>query len=105
MSLGGSLPGSATRRRRWHEDASDDRDDVEPGCSMDGQPLRQGSSRDLLPFGPPLIGTLSRKLSLLPVEGPARWVTGISELRQRGVRGRRLLTSRPPQARERGGRR
>ncbi|SFK36867.1 fumarylacetoacetate hydrolase family protein [Geodermatophilus ruber] len=110
FSLGKSLPGFGPMGP-WlvTTDELDDRDDLELGCSINGEQMQKGRTRDLIFSVPAMISTLSQKLPLLPGDvlftgtpagvglgrDPQRflapgdelvsYVTGIGELRQRFV--------------------
>jgi 2-keto-4-pentenoate hydratase/2-oxohepta-3-ene-1,7-dioic acid hydratase in catechol pathway len=110
FSLGKSLPGfGPTGPWLVTPDEFDDPDDLELGCSINGEQMQKGRTRDLVFSVPAMISTLSQKLPLLPGDMlftgtpagvglgrvPQRWlapgdelvsyVTGIGELRQRFV--------------------
>ncbi|HWD05907.1 MAG TPA: fumarylacetoacetate hydrolase family protein [Amycolatopsis sp.] len=110
FSLGKSLPGfGPTGPWLVTPDEFDDRDDLELGCSINGEQMQKGRTRDLIFSVPAMIATLSERLPLLPGDllftgtpagvglgrTPQRWlapgdelvsyVTGIGELRQRFV--------------------
>jgi 2-keto-4-pentenoate hydratase/2-oxohepta-3-ene-1,7-dioic acid hydratase in catechol pathway len=87
----------------------DDRDDLELSCSINGEQMQKGRTRDLVFSVPAMVSTLSRQLPLLPGDvlftgtpagvgmgrDPQRWlapgdqlvshIAGIGELRQRFV--------------------
>lgn len=110
FSLAKSLPGFGPMGP-WlvTTDEFDDRDDLELGCSINGEQMQKGRTRDLIFSVPAMVATLSQKLPLLPGDvlftgtpagvglgrTPQRWlapgdelvsyVTGIGELRQRFV--------------------
>jgi 2-keto-4-pentenoate hydratase/2-oxohepta-3-ene-1,7-dioic acid hydratase in catechol pathway len=110
FSLGKSLPGfGPTGPWLVTPDEFDDPDDLELGCSINGEQMQKGRTRDLIFSVPAMISKLSQKLPLLPGDvlftgtpagvglgrDPQRWlapgdelvsyVTGIGELRQRFV--------------------
>jgi 2,4-diketo-3-deoxy-L-fuconate hydrolase len=110
FSLGKSLPGfGPTGPWLVTPDEFDDPDDLELGCSINGEQMQKGRTRDLIFSVPAMISTLSQKLTLLPGDvvftgtpagvglgrDPQRWlapgdelisyVAGIGELRQRFV--------------------
>jgi 2-keto-4-pentenoate hydratase/2-oxohepta-3-ene-1,7-dioic acid hydratase in catechol pathway len=108
FSLGKSLPGFGPMGP-WlvTPDEFDDRDDLELGCSVNGEQMQRGRTRDLIFSIPAMLSKLSEKLPLLPGDvlftgtpagvglgrTPPRWlspgdelvsyVSGIGELRQR----------------------
>lgn len=110
FSLGKSLPGFGPMGP-WlvTPDEFGDRDDLELGCSINGEEMQKGRTRDLIFSVPAMISKLSHKLPLLPGDvlftgtpagvglgrTPQRWlapgdelvsyVAGIGELRQRFV--------------------
>jgi 2-keto-4-pentenoate hydratase/2-oxohepta-3-ene-1,7-dioic acid hydratase in catechol pathway len=110
FSLGKSLPGFGPMGP-WlvTTDEFGDRDDLELGCSINGESMQKGRTRDLIFSVPAMISKLSQKLPLLPGDvlftgtpagvgmgrDPQRflapgdelvsYVTGIGELRQRFV--------------------
>ncbi|GAB3365191.1 fumarylacetoacetate hydrolase family protein [Modestobacter lapidis] len=110
FSLGKSLPGFGPMGP-WlvTTDEFDDRDDLELGCSINGEQVQKGRTRDLIFSVPAMISKLSEKLPLLPGDvlftgtpagvglgrTPQRFlapgdelishITGIGELRQRFV--------------------
>jgi 2-keto-4-pentenoate hydratase/2-oxohepta-3-ene-1,7-dioic acid hydratase in catechol pathway len=110
FSLGKSLPGFGPMGP-WlvTTDEFDDRDDLELGCSINGEQMQKGRTRDLIFSVPAMISKLSEKLPLLPGDvlftgtpagvglgrTPQRFlapgdelishITGIGELRQRFV--------------------
>jgi 2-keto-4-pentenoate hydratase/2-oxohepta-3-ene-1,7-dioic acid hydratase in catechol pathway len=87
----------------------DDRDDLELSCSINGEQMQKGRTRDLVFSVPALVSALSRQMPLLPGDvlftgtpagvgmgrDPQRWlvpgdelvshIAGIGELRQRLV--------------------
>jgi 2,4-diketo-3-deoxy-L-fuconate hydrolase len=108
FSLAKSLPGfGPTGPWLATPDEFDDRDDLELGCSINGEQMQKGRTRDLIFSVPAMIAALSRQILLLPGDllftgtpagvgagrDPQRWlkpgdelvshVTGIGELRQR----------------------
>ncbi|GAB3364661.1 fumarylacetoacetate hydrolase family protein [Modestobacter lapidis] len=110
FSLGKSLPGfGPTGPWLVTPDEVADRDDLELGCSINGEQMQKGRTRDLIFSVPAMISRLSQKLPLLPGDvlftgtpagvgvgrEPQRflapgdelvsYVTGIGELRQRFV--------------------
>ena len=110
FSLGKSLPGfGPTGPWLVTPDEFDDPDDLELGCSINGEQMQKGRTRDLIFSVPAMISKLSQKLALLPGDvlftgtpagvglgrDPQRWlapgdelisyVAGIGELRQRFV--------------------
>jgi 2,4-didehydro-3-deoxy-L-rhamnonate hydrolase len=110
FSLGKSLPGfGPTGPWLVTPDEFDDPDDLELGCSINGEQMQKGRTRDLIFSVPAMISKLSQKLTLLPGDvvftgtpagvglgrDPQRWlapgdelisyVAGIGELRQRFV--------------------
>jgi 2,4-diketo-3-deoxy-L-fuconate hydrolase len=110
FSLAKSLPGfGPTGPWLVTPDEFDDRDDLELGCSINGEQMQKGRTRDLVFSVPAMIAALSRQIPLLPGDllftgtpagvgmgrDPQRWlapgdelvsyVTGIGELRQRLV--------------------
>jgi 2-keto-4-pentenoate hydratase/2-oxohepta-3-ene-1,7-dioic acid hydratase in catechol pathway len=110
FSLGKSLPGfGPTGPFLVTPDELSDRDDLELGCSISGEQMQKGRTRDLVFSVPALISRLSHKLPLLPGDvlftgtpagvglgrTPPRYlapgdelvsyVTGVGELRQRFV--------------------
>jgi 2-keto-4-pentenoate hydratase/2-oxohepta-3-ene-1,7-dioic acid hydratase in catechol pathway len=110
FSLGKSLPGfGPTGPWLVTPDEFDDRDDLELACSINGEQMQKGRTRDLIFSVPAMISALSRQLPLLPGDvlftgtpagvglgrDPQRWlvpgdelvsyVSGIGELRQRFV--------------------
>ncbi len=110
FSLGKSLPGfGPTGPWLVTPDELTDRDDVELGCSVNGEQMQKGRTGDLVFSVPALISRLSHKLPLLPGDllftgtpagvglgrTPPRflapgdelvsYITGIGELRQRFV--------------------
>lgn len=110
FSLGKSLPGfGPTGPWLVTPDELPDRDDLELGCAIDGEPVQQGRTRDLVFSVPAMISALSQKIPLLPGDvlftgtpsgvglgrSPQRflrpgeelvsYVRGIGELRQRFV--------------------
>jgi 2,4-diketo-3-deoxy-L-fuconate hydrolase len=110
FSLAKSLPGfGPTGPWLVTPDEFDDRDDLELSCSINGEQMQKGRTRDLIFSVPAMIAALSRQLPLLPGDllftgtpagvglgrDPQRWltpgdelvshVTGIGELRQRFV--------------------
>jgi 2,4-didehydro-3-deoxy-L-rhamnonate hydrolase len=110
FSLGKSLPGfGPTGPWLVTPDELEDRDDLELGCSVNGEQMQKGRTGDLVFSVPNLISRLSQKLPLLPGDvvftgtpagvglgrTPQRflapgdelvsYVTGIGELRQRFV--------------------
>jgi 2-keto-4-pentenoate hydratase/2-oxohepta-3-ene-1,7-dioic acid hydratase in catechol pathway len=110
FSLAKSLPGfGPTGPWLVTPDEFDDRDDLELGCSINGEQMQKGRTRDLIFSVPAMIAALSRQIPLLPGDllftgtpagvgmgrDPQRWltpgdelvshVTGIGELRQRFV--------------------
>lgn len=110
FSLGKSLPGFGPLGP-WLVTPDDvgNRDDLELGCSINGEQMQKGRTRELIFSVPAMISKLSRKLPLLPGDvlftgtpagvglgrSPQRflaagdelvsYVTGIGELRQRFV--------------------
>ncbi len=110
FSLAKSLPGFGPMGP-WlvTPDEFSDRDDLELGCSINGEQMQKGRTRDLIFSVPALVSKLSHKLPLLPGDvlftgtpagvglgrDPQRWLTpgdelvsyvsGIGELRQRFV--------------------
>lgn len=110
FSLGKSLPGFGPMGP-WlvTPDELDDRDDLELGCSINGEQMQKGRTRDLIFSVPAMISKLSQKLPLLPGDvlftgtpagvglgrDPQRflapgdelvsYITGIGELRQRFI--------------------
>lgn len=110
FSLGKSLPGFGPMGP-WlvTTDELPDRDDLELGCSINGEQVQKGRTRDLIFSVPAMISKLSHKLPLLPGDvlftgtpagvgmgrDPQRFlapgdelvshVSGIGELRQRFV--------------------
>ena len=108
FSLGKSLPGF-TPMGPWlvTPDEFDDRDDLELRCTVNGEQMQKGRTRDLIFSVPVLISRLSQRLPLLPGDviftgtpagvglgrDPQRWladgdvlvstIEGIGELRQR----------------------
>lgn len=112
FSLGKSLPGfGPTGPWLVTPDEFDNPDDLELGCTIDGEQMQKGRTRDLVFSVPALISRLSHKLPLLPGDllftgtpagvglgrTPPRYlvpgeelvsyVRGIGELRQRFVAG------------------
>ncbi|MQY22276.1 fumarylacetoacetate hydrolase family protein [Nocardia macrotermitis] len=110
FSLGKSLPGfGPTGPWIVTPDELDNRDDLEIGCSINGEQMQKGRTRDLIFSVPALISALSQKLPLLPGDllftgtpagvGAGRtpqrflrpgdelvsYISGIGELRQRFV--------------------
>ena len=110
FSLGKSLPGfGPTGPWLVTPDELADRDDIELGCSVNGEQMQKGRTNDLVFSVPALISRLSHKLPLLPGDvlftgtpagvglgrTPQRflaagdelvsYVTGVGELRQRFV--------------------
>lgn len=110
FSLGKSLPGfGPTGPWVVTPDEFEDRDDLELGCSVNGERMQKGRTRDLIFSVPAMIAGLSEKLPLLPGDllftgtppgvgagrKPPRWlasgdelvsyIVGIGELRQRFV--------------------
>jgi len=110
FSLGKSLPGfGPTGPWLVTPDEFDDPDDLELGCSLNGELVQKGHTRELIFSVPTMIAKLSQKLPLLPGDviftgtpagvgmgrTPQRWlcpgdelvsyVAGIGELRQRFV--------------------
>jgi 2-keto-4-pentenoate hydratase/2-oxohepta-3-ene-1,7-dioic acid hydratase in catechol pathway len=110
FSLAKSLPGfGPTGPWLSTPDEFEDRDDLELGCSINGEQMQKGRTRDLIFSVPAMIAALSRQLPLLPGDllftgtpagvgtgrDPQRWltpgdelvshITGIGELRQRFV--------------------
>jgi len=110
FSLGKSLPGfGPTGPWLVTPDELTDRDDLELGCSVNGEEMQKGRTSDLVFSVPALISRLSHKLPLLPGDvlftgtpagvglgrTPQRflaagdelvsYVTGVGELRQRFV--------------------
>jgi 2,4-didehydro-3-deoxy-L-rhamnonate hydrolase len=110
FSLGKSLPGfGPTGPWLVTPDELEDRDDLELGCSVNGEQMQKGRTGDLVFSVPNLISRLSQKLPLLPGDvvftgtpagvglgrTPQRflapgdelvsYVTGVGELRQRFV--------------------
>lgn len=110
FSLGKSLPGfGPTGPWLVTPDELADRDDLELGCSLNGEQMQKGRTSDLVFSVPALISRLSQKLPLLPGDvlftgtpagvglgrTPQRflaagdelvsYVTGVGELRQRFV--------------------
>jgi 2,4-didehydro-3-deoxy-L-rhamnonate hydrolase len=110
FSLGKSLPGfGPTGPWLVTPDELEDRDDLELGCSVNGEQMQKGRTGDLVFSVPDLISRLSQKLPLLPGDvvftgtpagvglgrTPQRflspgdelvsYVNGIGELRQRFV--------------------
>jgi 2,4-diketo-3-deoxy-L-fuconate hydrolase len=110
FSLGKSLPGfGPTGPWLVTPDEFDEPDDLELGCSINGEQMQKGRTRDLIFSVPAMISKLSQKLALLPGDvlftgtpagvglgrDPQRWlapgdelisyVAGIGELRQRFV--------------------
>jgi 2-keto-4-pentenoate hydratase/2-oxohepta-3-ene-1,7-dioic acid hydratase in catechol pathway len=108
FSLAKSLPGfGPTGPWLATPDEFEDRDDLELGCSINGEQMQKGRTRDLIFSVPAMIAALSRQIPLLPGDllftgtpagvgagrDPQRWlkpgdelvshVTGIGELRQR----------------------
>ena len=90
-------------------DEFDDPDDLELGCSVNGNQMQKGRTRDLIFSVPAMLAALSRRLPLLPGDvlftgtpagvglgrTPQVWlapgdelvsyITGIGELRQRFI--------------------
>jgi 2-keto-4-pentenoate hydratase/2-oxohepta-3-ene-1,7-dioic acid hydratase in catechol pathway len=112
FSLGKSLPGfGPTGPWLVTPDEFDNPDDLELGCTIDGEQMQKGRTRDLVFSVPALVSRLSHKLPLLPGDllftgtpagvglgrTPPRYlapgeelvsyVRGIGELRQRFVAG------------------
>jgi 2,4-diketo-3-deoxy-L-fuconate hydrolase len=112
FSLGKSLPGfGPTGPWLVTPDEFDDPDDLEIGCSIDGEQMQKGRTRDLIFSVPAMVSKLSAALPLLPGDvlftgtpagvghgrSPHRflvpgeelvsYVSGIGELRQRFVAG------------------
>lgn len=112
FSLGKSLPGfGPTGPWLVTPDEFDNPDDLELGCTIDGEQMQKGRTRDLVFSVPALVSRLSHKLPLLPGDllftgtpagvglgrTPPRYlapgeelvsyVSGIGELRQRFVAG------------------
>lgn len=110
FSLGKSLPGfGPTGPWLVTPDELEDRDDLELGCSVNGEQMQKGRTSDLVFSVPDLISRLSQRLPLLPGDvvftgtpagvglgrTPQRflapgdelvsYVTGIGDLRQRFV--------------------
>jgi len=110
FSLGKSLPGfGPTGPWLVTPDELDDRDDLELGCSINGDQMQKGRTRELIFSVPAMIAKHSSKLPLLPGDvlftgkpagvglgrNPQRWlaagdelvsyITGIGELRQRFI--------------------
>lgn len=110
FSLGKSLPGfGPTGPWLVTPDEFEDRDDLTIGCSINGEQVQYGRTRDMIFSVPVMVSELSRKLPLLPGDllftgtpagvgmgrNPQRWlapgdelvsfVTGIGELRQRFI--------------------
>ncbi|MEV4138951.1 fumarylacetoacetate hydrolase family protein [Dactylosporangium sp. NPDC049742] len=110
FSLGKSLPGfGPTGPWLVTPDELDDRDDLELGCSVNGEEVQKGRTRELIFSVPTMVSKLSAALPLLPGDvlftgtpagvgmgrTPPRflapgdelvsYVTGIGELRQRFV--------------------
>lgn len=110
FSLAKSLPGfGPTGPWLVTPDEFDDRDDLALGCTVNGEQVQDGRTRDLVFSVPAMIAALSRRLPLLPGDvlftgtpagvgmgrTPQRWlapgdelvstVAGIGELRQRFV--------------------
>ncbi|MBY8859235.1 fumarylacetoacetate hydrolase family protein [Nocardia sp. CA2R105] len=108
FSLGKSLPGfGPTGPWVVTTDEFDNRDDLEIGCSINGEQMQKGRTRDLIFSVPALISALSQKIPLLPGDllftgtpagvGAGRtpprflqpgdelvsYISGIGELRQR----------------------
>jgi len=113
FSLAKSLPGfGPTGPCLVTPDELADRDDVELACSINGEQMQKGRTRDLVFSVPAMVSALSRQLDLLPGDllftgtpsgvgmgrDPQRWlapgdelvstISGIGELRQRFVAGR-----------------
>lgn len=67
FSLGKSLPGFGPMGP-WlvTTDELDDRDDLQLGCSINGEQVQKGRTRDLIFSVPAMISKLSHKLPLLP---------------------------------------
>nr|WP_204261926.1 fumarylacetoacetate hydrolase family protein [Blastococcus saxobsidens] len=110
FSLAKSLPGFGPMGP-WlvTPDELDDPDDLELGCSVNGEQMQKGRTRDLIFSVPAMVAALSRALPLLPGDvlftgtpsgvgmgrQPQRWlapgdelvsrISGIGELRQRFV--------------------
>ncbi len=110
FSLAKSLPGFGPMGP-WlvSPDDLDDRDDLELACSINGEQMQKGRTRDLVLSVPAMVSALSRQLRLLPGDvlftgtpagvgigrDPQRWlapgdelvsyISGIGELRQRFV--------------------
>ncbi len=110
FSLAKSLPGfGPTGPWLVSPDDLDDRDDLELACSINGEQMQKGRTRNLVFSVPAMISALSRQLPLLPGDvlftgtpagvgigrDPQRWlapgdelvsyISGIGELRQRFV--------------------
>ncbi|AHH18565.1 fumarylacetoacetate (FAA) hydrolase family protein [Nocardia nova SH22a] len=67
FSLGKSLPGfGPTGPWVVTADEFDNRDDLEIGCSVNGEQMQKGRTRDLIFSVPALIAALSQKIPLLP---------------------------------------
>jgi 2,4-diketo-3-deoxy-L-fuconate hydrolase len=110
FSLAKSLPGFGPMGP-WlvSPDDLDDQDDLELACSINGEQMQKGRTRDLVFSVPAMVSALSRQLPLLPGDvlftgtpagvgvgrDPQRWlapgdelvsyISGIGELRQRLV--------------------
>ncbi len=110
FSLAKSLPGFGPMGP-WlvSPDDLEDRDDLELACSINGEQMQKGRTRDLVFSVPAMVSALSRQLPLLPGDvlftgtpagvgvgrDPQRWlapgdelvsyISGIGELRQRFV--------------------
>jgi 2-keto-4-pentenoate hydratase/2-oxohepta-3-ene-1,7-dioic acid hydratase in catechol pathway len=112
FSLAKSLPGfGPTGPWLVTPDEFDDPDDLELGCSVNGNQMQKGRTRDLIFSVPAMLAALSRRLPLLPGDvlftgtpagvglgrSPQVWlapgdelvsyVTGIGELRQHFIAG------------------
>jgi 2,4-diketo-3-deoxy-L-fuconate hydrolase len=67
FSLAKSLPGfGPTGPWLVTPDEFDDRDDLELGCSINGEQMQKGRTRDLVFSVPAMIAALSRQIPLLP---------------------------------------
>jgi 2,4-didehydro-3-deoxy-L-rhamnonate hydrolase len=113
FSMAKSLPGfGPTGPWLVTPDEFDDPDDLELGCSVNGNQMQQGRTRDLVFSVPAMLAALSRRLPLLPGDviftgtpsgvgmgrTPQVWlapgdelvssIAGIGELRQRFVAGK-----------------